>query len=154
MLLYSSAAYLDKFKTGVRARQLDAQKLGGEFYMREHTKPIFNEHEIFMVQSLYYYHVILNFYKIMKTHTPISVYSDFTKSHRKETLIITPRHSQHFVYKASSLWNEIRSVAKFSNICDFSISLSQIKTRMRELLYQRQRLGDPEEWSDENFLLS
>ena len=155
MILFGDkAAYLDKFKTCVRIRTLDSQQLGKEFYTKEHTKPLFNENEILVVQSLYYYHVILNTYKIMKTHTPISLYSCFTKSRRKETLFITPQHSHHFIFKAISLWNEIRNVAKFSTTHDFSASLSQVKTWMKDLLHKRQRLGDQEEWSDDNFLLT
>ena len=154
ILFGDKATYLDKFKTCVRTRSIDAQKLGEEFYTKEHTKPLFNERNILVVQSLYYYHIILSLYKIMKTHTPISLYSCYTKSRRKETLIITPQHSHNFVFKASSLWNEIRNVSKFSTISDFSASLSQIKIWMRELLHQRQMLGDQEEWCDENFSLS
>ena len=52
------------------------------------------------------------------------------------------------------MWNEVRNTAKFSTISDFSASLSLVKTWLRDLLYQRQMLGDQEEWSDENFLLT
>ena len=147
-------AYLNKFKTCVRARTVEKQKLGGEFYMKEHTKPLFLKHEIFTVQSLYYYHTILTLYKIMKTHTPISLYSCFTKSHRKETLLITPQHSHHYIFKACSLWNEIRNVSQFSSVNDFSASISQVKTWLKAILHRQQRIGDQEEWSDENFMIS
>ena len=147
-------AYLNKFKTCVRARTIEKQKLGEEFYTKEHTKPLFNKHEIFMVQSLYYYHTMLSMYKILKTHTPISLYSCFTKSHRKETLLITPPHSHHYIFKASSLWNEIRNVAQFSSVYDFSASLSQVKTWLKIILHRRQSMGDQKEWSDENFMIS
>ena len=106
ILFGDKEAYLDKFKTCVRTRSFDSQQLGGEFYSNEHTKPIFNKHKILVAQGIYYYHVLLSLYKIIKTHTPISLYSCFTKSQRKETLLITPQHSLHFIFKASSLWNE------------------------------------------------
>ena len=144
-------AYLDKFKTCVRARAPEEQKLGEEFYTKEHTKPLFNRHEILAVQNIYYYHIILSTYKIMKTHTPISLYSCFTRSKRKETLLITPQHSHHFVYKATSLWNEVRNLAPFSSVNDFSASLSQVKAWTKDILHRRQKLGDKEQWSDENF---
>ena len=147
-------AYLDKFKTCVRSRSVTEQKLGSEFYTKEHSKPLFNEHKILVVQNVYHYHSILSLFKILKSHTPISLYSCFTKSQRKEKLLITPQHSHHFVYKATSLWNEVRTTEKFSSVNDYSAGLSQVKAAMRELLHQRQKLGDQEEWSDENFSLS
>ena len=91
---------------------------------------------------------------MLKSHTPISLYSCFTKSQRKEKLLITPQHSHHFVYKATSLWNEVRTTEKFSSVNDYSAGLSQVKAAMRGLLHQRQKLGDQEEWSNENFLPS
>ena len=33
-------AYQDKFKTCARTREFGSQKLGSEFYEKEHTKPI------------------------------------------------------------------------------------------------------------------
>ena len=39
-------AYLDKFKTCSRARALGNQKLGPEFFCKEHTKPLFHKMEI------------------------------------------------------------------------------------------------------------
>ena len=144
-------AFLDKFKTSVRTRSLDSQVLGEEFYRKEHTKPLFNKNKILAAQNLYVYHVILNTYKIIKTHIPISLYSCFTRSKRKESLFITPQYSQHFVFRASSLWNEIRNDTRFLLINDFSAGLSQVKSIIRDLLYQKQKLGDQDEWSDENF---
>ena len=147
-------AYLNKFKTCVRSRSVNEQKLGSEFYTKEHSKPLFNEHAIFVVQNLYYYHSVLSLFKILKSHTPISLYSCFTKSQRKETLLITPQYSHHFVYKATSLWNEVRTTENFSLVHDYSAGLSKVKAAMRVLLHQRQKLGDQNEWSNENFLLS
>ena len=144
-------AFLDKFKTSVRTRSLDSQVLGEEFYRKEHTKTLFNKNKILAAQNLYVYHVILNTYKIIKTHIPISLYSCFTRSKRKESLFITPQYSQHFVFRASSLWNEIRNDTRFLLINDFSAGLSQVKSIIRDLLYQKQKLGDQDEWSDENF---
>ena len=66
--------YLNKFKTCARARICRSQKLDSEFYMKEHTKPLFNNHEIFVTKHLYHYHTLINIFKILKTHTPISLY--------------------------------------------------------------------------------
>ena len=44
------AAYLEKFKTSVRSRVYGAQVLGSDFYVREHSKPLFNNQNIFTLQ--------------------------------------------------------------------------------------------------------
>lgn len=153
ILFGDKEAYLDKFRTCVRTRSLDDQTLGQEFYMREHSKPLFSKHEIFVVQNLYYYHTIVSFHKVMKTHTPISLFSCFTKSHRKESRMIIPHHSHQFIFKASSLWNEYAKSME-ETIDDFSLGFGHLKSWTKQLLYRRQKLGDQEEWSDENFVLS
>ena len=35
--------YLDKFRTSARTRPFETQRLGAEFFCKEHTKPLFNE---------------------------------------------------------------------------------------------------------------
>ena len=72
-------------------------------------------------------------------------------SRRKETLIITPIPSINFVYKASLLWNSIRTII---NIEDFSFSICRFKTIVRKSILVQQKLGDPVEWSEENFNLN
>ena len=39
-------AFLDKFKTSARCRPFGEQVLGGKFYKKENTKPLFNEQQI------------------------------------------------------------------------------------------------------------
>ena len=63
-------AYLDKQSTCARARPYGFQKLGKPYYVREHTKPIFNKLKILTVQSLFKYHCIAEFYKIIKFRCP------------------------------------------------------------------------------------
>ena len=147
------AAYLEKFKTSARTRLYDSQVLGSDFYIREHTKPLFNNQEIFAVQNIYHYHILLDTFKVIKTRTPISIYSCFKISHRKDTLLITPQHSQNFIYKASSIWNVFRSAACGPQISDFSVGLAFTKSKIKELLLRRQKMGDKEEWADANFQL-
>ena len=146
-------AYLDKFKTSARSRPAEAQKLGAEFYQREHTKPLFNNQQILTVCNLYHYHTLLETFKIIKTHTPISLYSCFTQSTRKETLFITPSYSENFVYSASSMWNIFRTCPEGSKISDFIVGIGYIKTKIKELLFRRQKLGDAEEWDESNSCL-
>ena len=88
ILVGDKEAFLDKFKTCVRNRPLYSQHLGSEFYTKEHTKPLFNHHDIFTVHNLYNYHCSIELFKILKTRTPISLFSKFTLSSRKDTLLI------------------------------------------------------------------
>ena len=49
--------YIDKFKTFVRARQFNEQKLKSAFFIKEHTTPLFDlKHKIMTWQNLYFYH--------------------------------------------------------------------------------------------------
>ena len=143
-------AYLEKFKTSARTRSTEAQKLGAEFYQKEHTKPLFNNKEILTIHNLYHYHTLLETFKIIKTHTPISLYSCFTKSTRKETLLITPSHSENFIYNASSMWNIFRTCPEGSKVSDFVVGIGFVKMKIKELLLRRQRLGDQDEWDELN----
>ena len=58
ILLGDREAYLEKFNTCCRTRSIETQKLGVEFYKREHTKPIFHKTGILAYQNLYNYHII------------------------------------------------------------------------------------------------
>ncbi len=143
-------AYLEKFKTCVRARAPDEQKLGSEFYIKEHTKPLFNKHEIFTVVNLYHHRTILDVFKILKTRIPLSLYSNFTISKRKDTLLIMPRDTNCYTYHASSLWNSFRATLSVEDVQDFSTKFSHMKNCLKNFLFKRQKLGDQNEWSDEN----
>ena len=83
--------YIEKFKTCARARAFGEQKLGEEFYTKEHTKRIFNGEKLMAVENLYYYHCAMDMSKIIKFRRPISLYSELKLSDRpgKETLLIT-----------------------------------------------------------------
>ena len=58
-------AYKDKFKTCARCRPIGEQMLGSKFYSKEHTKPLFNSHQIMTVHNLYFYHCINDVSKIL-----------------------------------------------------------------------------------------
>ena len=107
ILFGDKSSYLNKFKTCARSRPFNNQILGAPFYIKEHTKPLFKENMILSIQNLYYYHMALNTYKILNYRIPISLYSIFTLSCRKETLLITPFPSNNFVYNACCIWNSI-----------------------------------------------
>ena len=151
ILFGDKSTYLNKFNTCAKSRPIGHQILGDKFFTKEHTKPLFNKNMILVLQNLYYYHMALNTYKILNTRVPISLYSCFTLSKRKETLLLTARPSHNFIYNACCIWNTIRDLLSISS---FGTKISEIKNKLRKLLFTRQHLGDQVEWSEENFLLN
>ena len=80
-------------------------------YCLEHTKPIFNELSILNVSNLYIQRTLVSMFKIVKDHSPISVYDMFNFSLRDNFLITLPSFrlnvSQYnFVNRCLSLWNK------------------------------------------------
>ena len=145
------AAYLDKFETCVRCRPFDNQILGEKFYVKEHTKPLFQKFELMTVHNLYRYHCTSQIFTILKTRTPISLYAVFTVSSRKETFLITGMPSSHFVYKSSILWNETRDHLQ---ILDLRFSYSKFKSNLKKCILNTQNSGDKSCWQDFNFRLN
>ena len=139
-------AYLEKHRTAARTRSKDLQKLGPEFFELEHTKPLFNSNEILTVHNLYNYHTLLCVSKLLKFHTPISLYSLFSLSKRKETLLNTPQQANSFVCNSGMIWNAFRRSPEGSEVKDFTTSVSHLKNLAKMLVFRRQKLGDVEEW--------
>ena len=48
--------FLDKFWTCTRARPYPEQNLPSEFYIKEHSKPLFNKNKILNLKNLYFYY--------------------------------------------------------------------------------------------------
>ena len=167
-------AYLDKFKTAVRVRGRGEEKLGPDFYMREHTKPIFNSNEILTIHNLFKYHTILGVIKTLKFRTPISIYSCFNISSRKGTFLVTTETVGTYIYTASSMWNKCTGIIfnkpslvevwhshmkkpekvlipGSSPNSDLCIPMSTFKYRLKKLLLETQKQGDTIEWQAPNF---
>ena len=98
--------------------------------------------------------MIIGTYNILKTHTPISLYSCFEQSKRKALLLITPNHSHNFIYNASTLWNKLNTIDKFRQMNNTAVNIGHFKSQVKNLLLTRLRIGDGTDWSDENFILS
>ncbi len=140
--------YLEKFCTCARTRQFGMQRLGSEFYTKESTKPLFYRHNLLAVENLYRYRCIMEVFKIIKCKTPVSLYSTFNRSDRKETLFLTPSPTHNFVYKSSWLWNMFLS--KVNSHLDFSSSICSMKNVLKQSLLRAQNsYGD--NWCDANF---
>ncbi len=148
ILLGDEEAYLEKFRTCVRARPQGSQKLGAEFYSREESKPLFNAHNILTVYNAYIYHITLEVFKVLKYRTPMAIYSLLTRSRRKDTPLITPTlaHSSSFVNNASTLWNLVRQKLKLYDLA--CIKQSAAKASMKQLMFKLQCEGDKLTWTE------
>ena len=140
-------AYKDKFKTCARCRPVGEQILGSNFYSKEHTKPLFNSHQIMTVHNLYFYHCINDVSKILKFRTPMSLFSLFDMSNRsgKETLIIMPKPSDSYIYRAGAIWNTVRNHLISLNTLTFKPN--QLKSQIKVAISNAQLQGEPEDWN-------
>ena len=145
--------FLDKFKTCCRARIIGEQKLGKEHYEKEHTKPLFNTYELMTIQNLYVYHTSMETFKILKYRTPVSMHSQFSISPRQHTRLITPSPDIQFIYNASVIWNDIRSLLENN---DFSHSTPSFKNSVKKHITSYQKEGNRIEWDKQrtNFIFS
>ena len=145
ILFGDKEAYLNKFKTCARARGIENQYLGQEFYRRENSKPLFNGNNIMNVRNLFIYHCSNEIFKILKFRTPICMFEIFTLSNRngRKTRLLTPYPSKSLFYVGSLIWNVVRDLIK---IYEFSIKSGPIKSAIRGLILKIQKQGDPDEW--------
>ena len=132
--------------TCARTRTFGSQLLGFEFYAKESTKPLFAKYEILAAENLYRHRCLMELFKILKSRVPISLFSLFSISSRKDNLLITPCPTNQFVYKSSRLWNEFRKVSSLN----FTSSCSSVKNFLKQsLLSVQNRYGA--DWCNNNF---
>ena len=138
--------YRDKFRTCARTRPIKNQTLGTKFYAKESTKPLFTKHELLAVENLYRHRSIMEMFKTIKSHVPVSLFYLFKLSSRKDNLLITPAPTDQFIYKSARLWNEFRNTSTLT----FASRISAVKNALRNsLLSAQSRYGS--EWNDLNF---
>ena len=91
--------FLDKYRTCTQARPYSEQKLPSEFYIKEHSKPLFNKNNILNVKNLYFYHCANETFKILKFRSPIAVHNlyKFSTRGQKNLFIITPPPGNTFI---------------------------------------------------------
>ena len=82
-------AYVSKFKTCARTRPIENQILDKNFYMKEHTKPLFFKSGILTFGNLYNYHMCLEILKILQSKLPACLYEYFNVlSRNTENLLL------------------------------------------------------------------
>ena len=144
-------AYLDKQSTCARARPYNYQKLGAEYYKKEHTKPIFSKLKILTVQGLFKYHCISEIFKIIQSRCPYSLYQSINISKRDTShIIILPKKSNTFLFKASQLWNSVHKKI-LSPEKELGTSVGLVKLRAKALLLEAQSSEIHDQWTLHNF---
>ena len=113
---------------------------------------------------------LLDIYKILKTHTPISLFSLFKLSKRDRNFTLhlpsvkLDISMNFFVYNSSVKWNSLinklfektprsaNGVVVGGSVAnsDFSASIPFIKKKLKTLLLQSQASGDSINWGKEN----
>ena len=138
-------AYLEKFNTCARARSYENRMLGREFYKKEASKPLFNEHNILTVHNLYKYHCLLEMFKVIKLRTPMSMYELFNRSKIRDDKLVSLTPSLLFNYQSTNLWIKCRK----SNV-DFTTSIQSVKNKLKKSLLVNQSNYGPD-WHNFNF---
>ena len=140
-------------------------------YCLEHTKPLFSEQKILCLENLHTLHTFMELFKIMKHHTPFSIFYLFSPSLRDNKLLLRlPKvhltiSKENFVFKAASLWNNL--IGKVLNTCwpstngvvvpgssrdsDISASTKIGKTKLKDFLLKYQSSGERSQWLHSNF---
>ena len=68
------------------------QHMEHKSYCLEHTKPLFNEHKILNLENLYFYHMFMEIFKILKYSIPCSLKQLFNLCPRNQKfLLMTPK---------------------------------------------------------------
>ena len=149
--------YLDKSRTCVRVRPYtgkDSQKLGKEYFIKEHTKKLFNEHNILAVRNLHIYYCCIEMFKIMKFRNPINLFETLQISQRNNSmLLITPTPSSQFSYLGPKTWNSAYKKILTDSEQDLTTKVSTVKILMKQFLMKIQKEHDENEWLPANYTI-
>ena len=147
--------YLDKFKTCVRSRPVEEQKLGSDFYRREHTKPLFKRTEILAYKNLYNYHICLETLKIIKSRTPYCLYNLYPLSSRNyENYIVAGKNESLFITNRRKIWNDCIKLLSIKQVIP-EVKIQNFKRDLKLSLMKIQNAFDDTEWfPDYNFTLA
>ena len=143
-------------------------------YILEHTKPLFNKHNILSLFNLITYHTFLDIFKILKTQLPVSLYSLFNLGQRDTNFLLhlpdvdLDISKRNFVFNSSSVWNKLVGVILEKNVLtclhddtyviivgsapnsDLCATLPFVKNKLKAFLLDKQALGGVVDWVPEN----
>ena len=146
--------YLDKFKTSARTRPFETQRLGAEFFCKEHTKPLFNKLAILAFQNLFNYQICLETLKTLKSRTPQSLFQLYVVSTRNNQLYLRARADETpYIKSRVNIWNNcIKLIARSETLT--TIKISKFKKDLKKTLLKIQNAFNSVEWyPDLNFTL-
>ena len=116
-LLFGSEFSFDHagyYETCARIRTFEDHK-SKKNYCLEHTKPLFNKQKLLCLFNLYIYHIFIDIFKILKTHTPICLFSLINQSQRGTNFLLhLPKikldiSKNNFVFKSCTIFNNLIS---------------------------------------------
>ena len=167
------------YETCARVRSYQSHKAPKNF-SQEHTKPLFNKHELLTMNSIYILQSLTELFKILKYQAPISIFALIpTNTLLLHNRIKLPKFNldmskNNFVVSACSMWNKTihvildkpsLSVVTFNkkNLeliipgsnknSDLTISVGLFKKRLKNILLSAQKSGNINEWSSINFVI-
>ena len=147
-------------------------------FSQEHTKPLFNKHDLLTMNNIYILQSLIELFKILKYHTPISIFSlipaNTSQLHNRINLpkFNLDMSKNNFVVSSCSMWNKCIHIIldspsmsfvtfykkQFELIIpgsnknsDLTISVALFKRRLKNILLSAQKSGDANEWSSINF---
>ena len=166
------------YETCARARTYKDHKTPKN-YVLEHTKPLFNKHDILALQNVYILRTLTELFKVLKYRSPISLLDSIklnpSSFHHK---LLLPKNKlsisiNNFVFSAFSLWNkcidrifkkpilttiavnkgkDIQLIIPGSqNSSDLTCTVGTFKNRLKQILLSCQKSGDANEWHKTNF---
>ena len=169
----------DKIEYEKLKKFVDDQR--AQSFILEHTKPLFNKHNILSIKSLYISRTLMELFKILKYRLPMCLFSSFRFSSGINNIsnrLLPPKcvlgiSMNNFTFNASSLWNKcvgrLLTQSPLTQMCDnrgniafivipgsqknsdLTCTVPAFKNRLKKLLLDRQKYGDPIEWCSENF---
>ena len=144
---------VSKFKTCARTRPIENQILDKNFYMKEHTKPLFFKSGILTFGNLYNYHMCLEILKILQSKLPACLYEYFNVSSRNTgNLLLHGNYTYEYFHHSVSAWNQVIKILA-RRISIPSISIARFKRNLKSILLQVQNAFDYIEWFPENTLV-
>ena len=85
-------------------------------------------------------------FRILKFQSPSSLFYQYRFSQRNyltHIVLSPPTPSEHFIYRSSVLWNQLRKKLELE---DISVSSSRTKAQLRSMLHLNQHKHDKLEW--------
>ena len=169
--LHYSFDHPEFYETCARIRTYQSH-MAPKIYSLEHTKPLFNQNRILNLFNLYIYHTFINTFKILKTYTPVSLYTLFSLSQEStHFLLFLPKITldkckNNFIFKSCSIWNCLITnifelslpndkgiiVRGSSPNSDFCTPIAFVKSKLKIYLLTKQMFGNSVEWLPENSL--